>query len=319
MLRTLNNIAVQVLALFIPNKERKHLFRERFKIKPPLKQLDLRTTYPDLPKVYLSAVCISKNEGPYVREWIEYHKLVGVERFYFYDNESDDDTRTILQPYIDDGTVIYAKVPGSSMQNLVYADAILRYRRQTRWLAIIDMDEFIVPIEKNSVRDFLKDYERFPAVGINWVLFDSSGHIKKPSSPGGGMVTACYTRVRKNHKDETAGEHLIKSIVNPMEVNAIYNPHYASYRCYRLAVTENLEPIMGPRTAFHSSSKIQINHYYSKSREEYIKKCKMGYADHPGVRPHNEERINFSEFEHDYSVQKYLPRLEAAMGIKQAT
>lgn len=31
----------------------------------------------------LSFVAIVKNEGPYIREWIEYHKLVGVDKFLF--------------------------------------------------------------------------------------------------------------------------------------------------------------------------------------------------------------------------------------------
>ena len=48
----------------------------------------------------LSVVAIMKNEGPYLREWIEYHKLVGVEKFYLYNNGSTDDTVEILSPYV---------------------------------------------------------------------------------------------------------------------------------------------------------------------------------------------------------------------------
>jgi hypothetical protein len=45
------------------------------------------------------AVCaIAKNEGAYFKEWLEYHRLVGVEKFYIYDNESDDDTKEVLAP-----------------------------------------------------------------------------------------------------------------------------------------------------------------------------------------------------------------------------
>jgi hypothetical protein len=46
----------------------------------------------------IAMVSIAKNEGPYLKEWIEYHKLVGFTKFYFYDNESTDNTREILAP-----------------------------------------------------------------------------------------------------------------------------------------------------------------------------------------------------------------------------
>ncbi|MCD7878371.1 MAG: glycosyltransferase family 92 protein [Candidatus Gastranaerophilales bacterium] len=150
-----------------------------------------------MPQVYLSIAAIMKNEGSYLKEWIEYHRLVGVERFYLYDNESSDNTKEILKPYIEEGIVIYRYVEGSCMQFPAYLDAIYKYKNQTRWLAVIDLDEYIVPVEKDSVKEFLKDYEKYPAVGVNWVMFDSNGHVKKPETGvlesytrcGGGEVT----------------------------------------------------------------------------------------------------------------------------------
>ena len=55
-----------------------------FKIPVYKKLKPLNNFFVKLPPVYLSIVAISKNEAPYIKEWIEYHKLVGVERFYFY-------------------------------------------------------------------------------------------------------------------------------------------------------------------------------------------------------------------------------------------
>ncbi len=42
-------------------------------------------------------VAIAKNEGPYIREWIEYHRQVGVQKFLIYDNESTDQMRTLFR------------------------------------------------------------------------------------------------------------------------------------------------------------------------------------------------------------------------------
>ena len=65
---------------------------------------------------YLTLCAIAKNEGRYLQEWIEYHKMLGVEKFFIYDNESADNTREILQPYIDTNLVEYCYFPGKKMQ-----------------------------------------------------------------------------------------------------------------------------------------------------------------------------------------------------------
>ena len=61
---------------------------------------------------YLTLCAIAKNEGRYLQEWIEYHKMLGVEKFFIYDNDSADNTLEILQPYIDANLVEYCYFPG---------------------------------------------------------------------------------------------------------------------------------------------------------------------------------------------------------------
>ena len=265
-------------------------------------------------RVYLSVLSIAKNEGPYIKEWIEYHKLVGIERFYFYDNDSTDNTKEILEPYINNGTVIYHEVPGQLQMFPAYKDCISRYAARTRWLAIIDLDEFLVPIEKDNIPEFLNDYEKFPAVGINWVLFDSNGHETKPTDHG-GLISANYTKVQKTYKDALKGSTFIKSIVNPLNVITIENPHHAVYKQGLPAVTENFDAVYGPFSNFHSSAKIQINHYRTKSREEFIKRCEYGRPDSKRPKYISEGLINFTDPAEDLAIQKFLPKLKDVMGI----
>ena len=267
--------------------------------------------------VFLAIACISKNEGPYLKEWIEYHKIVGVERFYFYDNESDDNTKEVLEPYIKDGTVVYHFVPNHPItqqrpQVEAYNDAIFKYRDRTRWMAIIDIDEFIVPVEKNTIPEFLADYEQYPAVAVNWVCFDSNGHDKRPDAAG-GLLTANYTRVCKDHNK--IHDRKIKSIVNPKQV-ASFTVHFGFYYHNFEAVTENFQRIRGTTTKFHSSSKIRINHYQTKSREEYVDKIARNYKGSPRDYILTESLLNFDgETTEDFTIQKYLPQLKKALDI----
>ena len=268
--------------------------------------------------LYLSIACIAKNEGPYIKEWIEYHKIVGVERFYFYDNESNDNTKEVLEPYIDDGTVIYKYVTGKLMQMKAYKDAIYHNRMQTYWMALIDLDEYLVPVIKDNLPDLLKEYERFPGLVVKWVSFDCNGHEKKPTSHG-GLITANYTRVPKNYNCGFNAH--FKSIVRPRLVIDVMGAHHAIYRFNTHAVNENFKEIPTGKESDSKGSvkKIRLNHYFSKSKEEYAQKMGRGFML---PFPNNQYKTNNAKVDfkcetvQDLVIQKYLPRLKFAMGIK---
>ena len=357
MFRTLRNIIINFMAIFILDRDARHKFRKKYKKKSNfrklrddniellnknkyletrlnavqnditfLKKVLLNHTWLNLldtnPDIYLSVACIAKDEAKYLKEWIEYHKIVGVERFYFYDNESTDNTREVLEPYIKNGTVIYRYVEGKAMQSPVFQDAVLKARGHTRWLALIDLDEFILPIEKDSVSEFLKDYEQYPGVAINWVCFDDNGHKTKPTAHG-GLVTANYTRVVVDHNSFILDKS-VKCIVNPNDVIFLNTPHFCIYK-NDFAVTENFEEFSSIPTKYHSSNKIRINHYYRKSAEEFQEKTRKGDAN---LRAFATRRVykkiwDSSSFPeeikttHDFAIQKYIPQLKSILGITE--
>ena len=63
-------------------------------------------------KKYNFSICaIFKNEAPYLKEWIEYHLIFGVDHFYLYNVGSHDSFQSILKPYINKGLVTYIDWP----------------------------------------------------------------------------------------------------------------------------------------------------------------------------------------------------------------
>lgn len=106
-------------------------------------------------KTQLAIAAIIKNEGPYLEEWICYHRLIGVEKFILYDNESTDDTRSILEPYIEKGIVDYRLMKGRQRQLEAYNDALSRYYKKVKYLAVIDADEFICLDEGGALLSYL--------------------------------------------------------------------------------------------------------------------------------------------------------------------
>ncbi|MBR0060514.1 MAG: glycosyltransferase family 92 protein, partial [Selenomonadaceae bacterium] len=105
----------------------------------------------------LSIVAILKNEAPYLREWLDYHLMAGVDHFYLYDNESTDNQAEVAAPYVEAGIVDYIPVPGEVMQTPVYNDAVNRFKFQSRYMAFIDCDEFIYPKSNRRVVDIVDE------------------------------------------------------------------------------------------------------------------------------------------------------------------
>ena len=80
-----------------------------------------------MPDSYLAVCAIYRDEAPFLREWIEFHRLVGVDRFFLYDNGSVDDGRSVLAPYEDEGLVVrqeWLRFPG---WRSAYSDCLSEY------------------------------------------------------------------------------------------------------------------------------------------------------------------------------------------------
>jgi hypothetical protein len=257
---------------------------------------------PPPPPHYLSIVAIIKNEAPYIAEWLEYHLIVGVTKFYLYDNESEDNIKEILEPYIKSKIVEYKYYPGRKKQTVVYNDILKKARKETHWLAVIDCDEFIVPISTQTIPEFLKDFESYAGIEINWVVYGSSGQKNKKI----GLVIERF----KDHSlfDFDRNKH-IKTILNPRLVFQV-NVHDAVYVLNKFSVNthkENTKTWFLDRDAIFD--KIRINHYFSKSYEEFLLKRQRGMATHNSeIRPmqdfYDHDR---NEEKNDEIMDKYIP------------
>ena len=93
----------------------------------------------------LAIVAILKCEAPYLKEWLDYHLLAGVDHFYLYDNESPDNQAEVAKPYVEAGLVDYFLLPGKKMQMVAYNDALNRFKFHCRYMSFIDGDEFVYP------------------------------------------------------------------------------------------------------------------------------------------------------------------------------
>ena len=226
----------------------------------------------------IAFVLIVKNESRYIGEWLEYHYRIGVDKFYIYDNDSEDRSELlkILEPWIQAGVVDFEDAPGQFRQMPVYNDAIERHRFDCRYMGFIDTDEFIYIKTGQTLPEFLNDYfpgrEIISGFCINWRMFGMSG--KKFYEP-----LDVIERFTIRNEDESTSNYLVKSIVNPRRILYMPNPHAAQYMIYSEACDEALRYVRSPQNQYNTCEKIQLNHYFTKSYEEYTIKHSRGRAD----------------------------------------
>lgn len=278
----MKKVYAEIIAGMIPHKMTRNRWRGllRYGLFKAMK-LKWRMKHDHTPPRYYLAICaIAKNEGPYFQEWIEWHRKQGVEKFYIYDNESTDGTRKVLEPYIASGLVDYTYFPGQKMQLAAYDDCFERHRLEMRWLAIIDLDEFIVPIKDRSIPEFLHRMEKYPVVEINWLVYGSGG--AKKQEPGGVME-----RFRRHSLPEHRLNTHVKSIVDPRRVCGMIGCHEAARLSGKAADSHGVPLTKGFRDRKPQQDVIRINHYAIKSYEEFLSKRARGRARTNSLRDMN--------------------------------
>ncbi|MCE1252375.1 MAG: glycosyltransferase family 92 protein [Anaerolineae bacterium] len=217
---------------------------------------------------YLSLCLICKDENDYLPEWLDYHILLGVDRFYIYDNDSKVSLRVSLDKYIKNGWVSVFEIHGRGVQLHAYDHCIQNFGSQTFWMGFIDTDEFLVLKEKDNLKEFLRDYEAYGGFAVSSLFFGSDGNSFRP---GCGQVAGYQTRTHQTFADNG----LIKSIVQPDKIVFPNSPHDFIYKPGYFCVNERKLRVDYQRFPNYIE-KIQLNHYFCRSLDEIEQKLQRG-------------------------------------------
>lgn len=253
---------------------------------------------------YLSLCCILKDENQYLPEWLDYHRKVGVEHFYLYDHESSVPVSRVLAQQITEGIVNVTRISGKAAQFPAYKHCLEHFGKDSKWIGFIDMDEFAVPKETKDLRDFMKNFEKVGGLGMNWLVFGSSGIKERPESQ-------LKSFLKRTEKTARVNRH-IKSFVQPEHVASIGpDPHHFIYKRGYFCVNEKNQWVQGPFSP-NSTERCQLNHYYLRSEAEWREKMTRGRADGTGDRIWNEfvEMDKIANVVDDTEILKHINPVE---------
>jgi glycosyltransferase involved in cell wall biosynthesis len=230
----------------------------------------------------LAIAAVFRNEGPYILEWLEFHKLAGVEHFILFDNGSTDNSREVLIPAEIARIATVLNWRGSQLA--AYRKALLLFRRTFSWIAFIDIDEFLFPNSGLRLGPQLTNLGDASCLLVPWTTFGPNGLEKRDIKRS---VILDFTRsIGPTRPDFPARAEKTKPIVNPVSVSRT-GVHQPVLR--HSALPQTLADSVNPS--------IRLHHYVSKSWHEFAeKKARNSVATAFSPRAsRNDEVVAYSE------------------------
>ena len=261
----------------------------------------------------LGACSIQRNRGRWLTEWVSFHHIVGIKKFYIYLHKCTDNSIEVIQKLQKNFDIQCFTVPDDTWrpQLVCYQHAYQEFGHQIDWMSFIDGDEFLFPTKAELLTEVMEDfqYEKLSALGVWWACYGSSWHITEPN----GLIIENYQH--RPPLDITYNSH-IKSIVrghqgasfsigpNAHIFNTIYGTKDESMRNIEFGFTPKMNT---------TYNKLRINHYVCQS-QQYFKEFKQnsGAADAGplAIRPDEWWVKHDRNDEKDDSILKYLPKLQ---------
>ena len=220
---------------------------------------------------YLSIGAIFKNESMILQEWIEHYIYHGVDHFFLIDDNSTDDFQSILQPYIEKGivTLFQHTEPWSyylGRQKDMYNHFLFPQiqKKTTKWLAILDIDEYLWSPMSIDLKEPLRQCEHFGQLQVKTIYFGSNGYIQQPK-----QIVSTFT---KRSSVDSGLKYIINTTFSFQELTI----HYARFTHIEDAEKHYIvidEPYF------------RINHYCCQSQEYWNNiKCTRGDSDNYRIR-----------------------------------
>ena len=252
------------------------------------------------------AVCaIVRNENRYLREWIEWHKSLGVEKFFIYDNGhgNDENPRDVIGD--DPQVVIFDwRDRDGNTQCEAYDECYREHGGEFAWMGFIDIDEFVR--SEMPLPDVL-DMLQADVVAFSWRMMTDNGLVHYDPRP----VQERFTQPAEDLKPET---QFVKSFVRSGIEGLSFDkdPHMPHHPALEVV---NPDGGKAPQCSVGTGSRevAWIDHHFTKTAEEFAQKVSRSW---PAI---HDERIIEKErnaANHFFRFNERTPEKEAILSVK---
>lgn len=269
-------------------------------------------------KQIVDVVCVAKREEMTIVDWVEYHRQVGINHIYIFDNNDVDDLSLVnkLKVYIDCGFVtVFDNIRGMKGMQMECYNAFLRQNLKEMvndWTLFIDCDEYLSIREKyDNISDFLNDVEaNCPDIGVlytNWDCYSANNKILYDPRP---VVERFNERLKLRVEENSQIKAFVKTGCQAFYQGNPHNPiPIDGKKTYDtlFRVVNKLSPFQEIRDDYP----IYINHYITKSLQEYVyRKYQRETADNIGQNPYDFDYFIKRNGNEEYYQKAFIKLME---------
>ena len=237
-------------------------------------------------------VAIAKLEQNYIKEWVDYHLLLGFDKIFLYDNEDTPVYNDLLQ----NNKVEVIHVLGNNYPKPVQYHCLEHFNfnfinnKNITHVLHIDIDEFVALKKHSNIKDFIKEYivGNTAGIGMNWRHFGDNFLTESSSDPVTKRFTLC----------ELNGNKTIKTLFNK-KLSCGWRICHCIQPKENYVVRSTNGEIIDESYCTPDYSVIQLNHYKCKTKPEFLFARTRGRCDihDTFLKTDNDDfdRFNFNE------------------------
>jgi hypothetical protein len=216
---------------------------------------------------------VARDESKYLQEWVVYHHLIGVKKFIIYLHNCTDDSESKLKKLELDLDIRKKETNelGWEVKNEMYKSIILD--SVTPYACCLDIDEFLFLPQHEDINVFISKFKNIGGIALYQHIFGPNGHVESPS----GLVIDNYVKrtpddvdFPKNFPKYDQPFDMLKNVKMIIEKSSLKKVNSSHDYVSSKPIIDEKGGVFSKYKCERSLSKIRINHYYTKSLEDWI-------------------------------------------------
>ena len=238
---------------------------------------DVPTQQPTSKDVALCAIVRCENK--YLREWVGHHLALGVKKIIICDNSYDGEEQPVevLSDFILNGQVEVLDFRNQggdyNVQDVAYNYVYRRYGSTFGWIGFLDIDEMVDGCDDLPKLLNGKDAD---VVVLSWRMMTDSGLVHYEPKP----VMDRFTVPAKQPRYQD-GKEFVKCFVRGGISGLTFEtqPHCPTQPKGLHVVNAKGEQVEQSAAIFPNYDVAWVNHYHTKTAEEYVEKIRRGFPN----------------------------------------
>ena len=275
----------------------------------------------------VAIVTCMKNEGPFILEWIAYHRAIGVEGFLVYTNDCTDGTDTFLELLQDKGYVQHRdnkfhdtglKPQHHALQSAESEEVVMG----ADWAISMDVDEFInIKVGDGTMSALFDVVPDANLISCTWRLFGNADVHEYEDAFLLAQFDRCAPEFANKPHQAWGFKTLFKN-VGLFKKLGVHRPKGLKPQIWDKIRWYNGSAKPMPKNEFRNAWRsnastygydvVQLNHYAVRSAESFLVKRDRGRVNHVD----RDQGLAYwfrmnNNYEQETSIQRMIPRVQA--------